>query len=277
MEDLELRTDSSGAAIAPKSFRCRCRVGRGGRLVLDRIPVYDSDEENANSAHDEAATTAQQQTVVTGSRGGNTRYLFPTSLPYQYPGNAYNLHFPTGLSTGKLAPSALLSGQQDARASSLVHETARVEEGTEGPLSDLPLSNSRFALNLLRNNRTNATSSVGNNALNPWVYANSAAYVSGALNVQQRSRLVRVPKIPVLTPSGRPEMHAAKAARLSAILCASDSEDERIYIPKFKKGEEIGKQCRLAEFLAHVLIFLHCTLLQKKLLDQKRLRQQQNK
>ncbi len=39
MEDLEMRTDAFGAVIPPKSFRCRCRVGRGGRLVLDRIPV----------------------------------------------------------------------------------------------------------------------------------------------------------------------------------------------------------------------------------------------
>lgn len=245
LEDLELRTDSSGVVVPPKSFRCRCRVGRGGRLVMDRIPLYESDEENSNSAQDEAAPQ-QQPLLSTGSRGGNTRYLFPTSLPYQYPGNAYNLHFPAGLATSRPAPSVPLPGQQDTRASSLVHETARVEDGTEGLLlSDLPLSNSRFALNLLRNNRSssssNATSSVSSNALNPWVYANSAAYVNGALNVQQRSRLARVPKMPALAPSGRPEMHTAKAARLSAILCASDSEDERIYIPKFRKGEEIGK------------------------------------
>lgn len=41
IEDLELRTDMNGATIAPATYHCRFRVGRGGRLIMDRIPVSD--------------------------------------------------------------------------------------------------------------------------------------------------------------------------------------------------------------------------------------------
>ena len=190
------------------------------------------------------------------------RYVYPTSLPYQYPGNAYNLHFPAGLSTHhRLHASAptisAATGNapgQEMRTASLVHESGRAEDASEGIISDLPLSNSRFALNLLRNNRTTTSggaapaasnnSSVGSAAaaaITPWMYANSTACLGSALNVQQRNRLARMPKMPALAPAGRPSLHAAKAARLSAILCASDSEDERVFIPKYRRGEEIEK------------------------------------
>lgn len=183
------------------------------------------------------------------------RYVYPTSLPYQYPGNAYNLHFPAGLATSSRAiPSAAVpsttGAAADTKMSSLVHESARADDASEGILSDLPLSNSRFALNLLRNNRSGtngsapaASSSAGSAtaALTPWMFAHSTACLGSALNVQQRNRLARVPKMPALAPTGRPSLHAAKAARLSAILCASDSEDERVFIPKYRRGEEIEK------------------------------------
>lgn len=35
MSDLEFRDDEA----IPNKFRCRARIGRGGRLVYDRIPV----------------------------------------------------------------------------------------------------------------------------------------------------------------------------------------------------------------------------------------------
>jgi hypothetical protein len=40
MADLEYRADEKdGAYIAPQRYKARCRIGRGGRLVMDRIPV----------------------------------------------------------------------------------------------------------------------------------------------------------------------------------------------------------------------------------------------
>lgn len=226
--------------------------------------VYDSDEELAPTAVTDEAVPGSMSALAYTHQQRRMRYVYPTSLPYQYPGNAYNLHFPAGLSivsthsgvktNPTLSTAGGAAGQDTRTTSSLVHESARAEDISEGILSDLPLSNSRFALNLLRNNRNSssnntapsASSSSGSAgataaAATPWMFANSAACLGGALNVQQRNRLVRMPKMPALAPTGRPALHAAKTARLSAILCASDSEDERVFIPKYRRGEEIEK------------------------------------
>ena len=44
LDDLELHrhVDADGDTQLPLKYRCRGRVGRGGRLVMDRLPVYDS-------------------------------------------------------------------------------------------------------------------------------------------------------------------------------------------------------------------------------------------
>lgn len=39
LRDLELKTDESGERHAPIKYRSRYRIGRGGRLIIDRIPV----------------------------------------------------------------------------------------------------------------------------------------------------------------------------------------------------------------------------------------------
>jgi hypothetical protein len=41
MRELEVSPDRF-----PSKFRCRGRVGRGGRVVMDRVPVYDSDSDS---------------------------------------------------------------------------------------------------------------------------------------------------------------------------------------------------------------------------------------
>lgn len=39
LQALEYRYDDSHEAVAPMKYKARCRVGRGGRLVIDRVPV----------------------------------------------------------------------------------------------------------------------------------------------------------------------------------------------------------------------------------------------
>lgn len=39
LRDLEFRRDAQDQVILPEKYRARCRVGRGGRVVVDRIPV----------------------------------------------------------------------------------------------------------------------------------------------------------------------------------------------------------------------------------------------
>jgi hypothetical protein len=43
MRELEVSPDRP-----PTKFRCRGRVGRGGRVVMDRVPVYDSDSDSSS-------------------------------------------------------------------------------------------------------------------------------------------------------------------------------------------------------------------------------------
>lgn len=40
LTDLEYRVDErDGSYLEPARYKARCRIGRGGRLMLDRIPV----------------------------------------------------------------------------------------------------------------------------------------------------------------------------------------------------------------------------------------------
>ena len=39
LQSLEYKYDDNLEVIAPIKYKARCRIGRGGRLVVDRIPV----------------------------------------------------------------------------------------------------------------------------------------------------------------------------------------------------------------------------------------------
>mmetsp|Transcript_23137 Transcript_23137/g.33901 ORF Transcript_23137/g.33901 Transcript_23137/m.33901 type:complete len:655 (-) Transcript_23137:198-2162(-) len=84
MEDLELQHDRGRIA----RFRCRGRVGRGGRIVMDRIPVYSSDCESPE-AGDSVCTNSlssrfRDPAILARSRTGNpcnaVEYMYPTQL-----------------------------------------------------------------------------------------------------------------------------------------------------------------------------------------------------
>jgi hypothetical protein len=235
MADLEYRTDEKdGAYIAPLRYKARCRIGRGGRLVMDRIPVYDADDEEGVEGG--ACPSAQGAAV----------HVYPTSLPYQYTENAYSLHFPgrqPGAGAGPDPPSAQLP-QPVA-----VKEEAPGAAGpqTTQPLPELGLSNGRFYFTALKT-RTALPGQVAQAASVQDGALGGVCSYNAPMTIQQRLRLARIPKIPAFAPPGGVAIPPYKAARIASILAASDSEDEKVHIPKYRKGEEFGKR----HFLTHV-------------------------
>lgn len=49
LEALEYQYDEDYQPILPTKFRCRFRVGRSGRLVVDRIPVHTIIDDDINN------------------------------------------------------------------------------------------------------------------------------------------------------------------------------------------------------------------------------------
>ena len=73
MEDLELRED----ADPPSRYRVRGRIGRGGRIVMDRIPIYERH-------HNPATWRSQPQLAASRSSAhslsNHYNYIYPTTL-----------------------------------------------------------------------------------------------------------------------------------------------------------------------------------------------------
>ena len=80
--------------VYPSKFRCRGRIGRGGRLVVDRVPIYDDENSTAynTSATAPYSTTVNnksKQSIATAASAYNgsylsgftTRWVHATSLP----------------------------------------------------------------------------------------------------------------------------------------------------------------------------------------------------
>jgi hypothetical protein len=64
-DELELQRDHG----LPTKYRCRGRIGRGGRMIMDRIPVYDT------------AVNETSRNKYRDGRNMHNTYIFPTSLP----------------------------------------------------------------------------------------------------------------------------------------------------------------------------------------------------
>lgn len=67
IDSLEFRS-----GIMPNKFRSRGRIGRGGRLIIDRIPVYDESNET---------DSAEGIFIPTYSKTNPINYFVPASLP----------------------------------------------------------------------------------------------------------------------------------------------------------------------------------------------------
>jgi hypothetical protein len=202
------------------------------------LQVYDADEEDA--AEGNTCPSTQSAAV----------HIYPTSLPYQYTENAYNLHFPTGAALpGRPLGTGAGPDQPAAQIPQpvVVKEEASPAIGLQPtqPLPELGLSNGRFYFTALKT-RTVPPGQATQQAttLQDGALGGVCSY-NAPMTIQQRLRLARIPKIPACAPPGRVVIPPYKAARIASILAASDSEDEKVHIPKYRKGEEFGKALSL--------------------------------
>jgi hypothetical protein len=99
--------------------------------------------------------------------------------------------------------------------------------GVPKVLPELPLSNRKLLLQSLKRN----------NKINNSTWSSSLPMVCSS--------------IPPLVPPPRVALSTEKLSRLHAILAESDSEDERIIIPKTTEGFDIGKYTLLTMQVGH--------------------------
>lgn len=271
LTDLEYRADhTDGQYLVPSRYKARCRIGRGGRLWLDRIPVSVI----TNRRHADRRCTIVVQffiliaciTVLCPHQVYDADddvdeeraiHIYPTSLPYQYPEGAYSLLQACTAATA--APGGLPSPSVGVRGPASINGS--VAEGQEGsvdgsqyggaasangatgtataPLPELPLSNARNYFGALRA-RLHPQNQLGNHTHDSNAPVGFSSYNTN-MTVQQRQRLSRLPRMPACSPAAQVVIPPYKAARLAAILAASDSEDERPLFPKYRRGEDFGE------------------------------------
>jgi hypothetical protein len=194
----------------------------------------------------------------------------PTSLSYRYPhpsngsgaGSNSNVcltwpppaHAAAGAAAGAAAPQA---GSGDSNKAQ-----PRVHSGRlpEMPLSNLALATQGLSAAAAANKAHKAqqlhppssSSSSSSSSAAASASTTAAAVVSAADQLQHfnyayannpvlRNRIARIPKIPVFSPAPQfilANTQAERRARLEAIADASDSEDEKVVISKFRKCDE---------------------------------------
>ncbi len=156
-------------------------------------------------------------------------YQYPVALR---PNTRWTPHSPTiqnsfssqPSSSTKLTAASLYAHNHAGRLSSLPvvavdQDDKPSQQRALGPkvLPEIPLSNRKLLLQSLKRN-----SKVNNN-----IWSSSLPMVC--------------PSIPPLVPPPRVCLSSDKIQRLNAILAESDSEDERVIIPKTTEGFDIGK------------------------------------
>lgn len=225
------------------------------RCVVE-LQIYD-DQDDGAVADNEAEVRTR----------GDCSYIYPTSLPYQYPAHAFNLHLPS--QTAAPLPAAGVAVPVTG-AMEVCSAGVKVEGGgavtpltipAAAELPELPLCNTRYVLQSLRNRTHINTTAAQNSGAQASVGLTPAQLsYSAGMTLQQRARLQRMPKMPAFAPTVKAAVNSTKAARLAAILCASDSEDERVHIPKYRRGEDIGMQMH-THFILHFHRFYSSSLL----------------
>lgn len=231
MSALELRVDDvTGAFIAPERYEARFRIGRGNRLVLDRVPVYAN---NPSSSSDCNTPSCYPPTALSGEP---FRCIYPTSLYARYPSIAYNAFsakLPSNLLPGPKGRSLKVKGRPPEAigppADSVINterpndqdeqsQSARIT--TTRLLPEIPMSNMKL-INISHRNRQ-ASSGVGNGPI-----SSASNYKSISQQAKLSQRIATLPKVPPFNPPARLLLSAEKVQRLQQILAQSDSEDEK--------------------------------------------------
>lgn len=240
---LELRVDdATGAVIAPERYEARFRIGRGNRLVLDRVPVYAKPSSSSSDCSSSSSTVPSCNPPTTLSEQA-FRCIYPTSLYARHPSIAYNAFSaklpsnllllpggPKGPQKGSLKVKGRPSEASGPPADSVINadrpndqdeqsQSARIITTTR-LLPEIPMSNMKL-INISHRGRQ-ASSGVGNGTT-----SSASNYKSISQQAKLSQRIAILPKLPPFNPSARPLLSAEKVKRLQQILAQSDSEDEK--------------------------------------------------
>jgi hypothetical protein len=104
IDELDMRPDE-----VPRKFMSKARVGRGGRLVIDRIPVYDKPREDWDPIH--SSYSFSRQSV-------DQTYIYPTML-------SNDINYPPDLSGPPLQHTS--SMQLATKSSSLLEVSSALQ------------------------------------------------------------------------------------------------------------------------------------------------------
>lgn len=203
LDALEYQVDGNLQPILPNKYRVAGRVGRGGRLVLDRIPVYDDAED---------VTKVHQYTQLRSM--GQQRSAVAAPIPVSVPKAALLAARPS--SVVSVMSDGSVNGDASCNASVVNVDVSRAARIVK-ELPEVPLSNKKVLMNLRRSGRSVTH--------NHWANANAPQYHS----------------IPALLPSSRLVLNTDKAKRLAAILAENDSEDEKAVVMKHPKADDIDR------------------------------------
>ena len=224
MSSLDLRVDDvSGAVIAPERYEARFRIGRGNRLVLDRVPVY------ANPSSSDCSTPSCYPPNALSEQ--SFRCIYPTSLYARHPSIAYNA-FSAKL-PGNLLPGPKKGLKVKGRPSEASGPPADLVINAERPndqddqsqsaritttrlLPEIPMSNMKL-INISHRNRQASNGAI----------CSASSYKSISQQAKLSQRIAILPKRPPFNPSARLLLSAEKVQRLQQILAQSDSEDEK--------------------------------------------------
>lgn len=227
LDALEFRRDDTGEIMMPHKYRIRYRMGRGNRLIADKIPVYrnvDDDDDEAEISED--IIRYQYPTQLRPMSLANTRptVLAPSVAPVLTAGalsaaaaagvksvngvNGHLLNHHHNNTMGKMAASSAL-----APSDFMTNHHATVHHQPK-PLPELPHSNRR-ALHQAR----------------------KYAKVHAPNYVWSSSTVPAIAYLPPAMPTGPVAVSLEQQEKLLQILNGPDSEDEDVLVDRSDTGE----------------------------------------
>jgi hypothetical protein len=228
MESLELRRDEYGEPMIPHKYRIRYRVGRGGRLVADKIPIYrspvgqsPSDDEEGDVNEDSIRylyPTQSRPIPLIGVRDSNSR-----SFPPQISGAIPSVN---SLAVNRQVPSTAIPPQPNTSEV----DPSRPPGPTTKPLPELPNSNRRLMNHVRKNGKLH-----------------TPGYAWCGSTIPSFSYL------PPTVPPGPIAGYHEKVERLEQITSGNDSEDEDILMDH-SYHSELGEFNRLLQKQAEALV-----------------------
>eukprot|EP01038_Epipyxis_sp_PR26KG_P004496 gene4496-6352_t len=250
IEDLEAPYEYD-QVNSPVKYRCRSRIGRGGRLVMDRIAVYDQKV-------DESIVDEETQNYHNNNNNNNNNsidYIYPTSLNQNNSYKTNGIHNNSNNSNNngnssniinKMSNKVSLSNKQlvthavpnESLLNIISHSTIdkninnninNINNFTPAVLPEIALSNNSISLmkqQAKSNNHNNSNNHKNHNKTNTIVNNNSNNTTN---SINPYKGLV---SLPVMIPPCRPKISQHQKNKELEIYNKSDSEDEKVFIKK---------------------------------------------